>query len=294
MFFYRKVSSSKKIIFIDFLTTIYITMRIMKFYWLLATVPFFAVSCVSNGKYQASQQELKSVRGDSAQLANKVSTLESSVTQLKTQVTSLTGQVSDLSFKAGQYSTDAANKAAQLNSSKEQLIQLQALMDQQKKSIEDIRKKMSDALVGFNSKELTVAVKNGKVYVSLQESLLFPSGSATVNPKGAQALGKLAAVLNVNPDINVDIEGHTDSIPIRSSLYPDNWALSTARAVSIVRVLVKNYLVDPARLVASGHSQYDPVESNSTPEGRTQNRRTEIILSPNLNELYKLLGTSGS
>ena len=269
-------------------------MRIMNFYWLLTTVPFFAVSCVSNGKYQASQQALQSVRGDSAQLANKVGTLESSVTQLKTQVTSLTGQVSDLSFKAGQYSTDAANKAAQLNSSKEQLIQLQALMDQQKKSIEDIRKKMADALVGFNAKELTVTVKNGKVYVSLQESLLFPSGSATVNPKGAQALGKLASVLNVNPDINVDIEGHTDSIPIRSSLYPDNWALSTARAVSIVRVLVKNYQVDPVRLIASGHSQYDPVEPNSTPEGRTQNRRTDIILSPNLDELYKLLGTSGS
>jgi chemotaxis protein MotB len=153
---------------------------------------------------------------------------------------------------------------------------------------------MTDALVGFTSKELTVSIKNGKVYVSLQESLLFPSGSATVNPMGIQALGKLAAVLNVNTDINVDIEGHTDSIPIRSSMYPDNWALSTARAVSIVRVLIKNYQVDPTRLIASGQSQYDPVESNSTPEGRTQNRRTDIILSPKLDELYKLLGTPGT
>jgi chemotaxis protein MotB len=259
-----------------------------------AAVSLFLGSCVSNGKFQASQQALQSARNDSAQLANKVSTLESSVSQLKTQVGSLNSQVSDLAFKAGQYSTDAANKASQLNQSKEQVMQLQALMDQQKKAIEDIRKKMTEALVGFTSNELTVAIKNGKVYVSLQESLLFPSGSATVNPKGIQALGKLAAVLNVNPDITVDIDGHTDSIPIRSSLYPDNWALSTARAVSIVRVLTKNYQVDPTRLMASGQSQYDPVDTNSTPEGRAQNRRTDIILSPRLDELYKLLGTPGS
>ncbi len=254
----------------------------------------FLGSCVSSGKFKASQQALESVRNDSAQLANKVSTLQSSVATMQSQINGLNTQVSDLAFKAGKYSTESANKTSQLAAQQERLVQLQTLMDQQKKAIEDIRKKMTDALVGFTSNELTVAIKNGKVYVSLQESLLFPSGSATVNPKGVQALGKLAAVLNVNTDINVDIEGHTDSIPIRSSMYPDNWALSTARAVSIVRVLIKNYQVDPTRLIASGQSQYDPVESNSTPEGRTQNRRTDIILSPKLDELYKLLGTPTS
>jgi len=253
--------------------------------------------CVSNSKFAASQQALAAARADSAQLANKVSSLETSVGQMKAQITNLNNQVSELAFKAGQYSTDAANTASQLNKSKEQLaaqqaqlIQLQGLMNQQKKAIEDIRKKMADALVGFSSKELTVSIKNGKVYVSLQESLLFPSGSATVNPKGIQALGKLAAVLIVNPDIRVNIVGHTDSIPIRSPIYPDNWALSTARAVSIVRVLVSKYQVNPAILTASGQSQYDPVASNSTPAGRTLNRRTDIVLLPNLDELYQLLG----
>lgn len=274
-------------------------MKIQNIYifFILAAASWFTAGCVSNGKYAASQQALQSARNDSAQLANKVAALENSVSQMKTQIGDLNTQVSNLAFKAGQLSTDAADKASQLSQSKEQLaaeqarlIQLQALMDQQKKSIEDIRKKMSEALVGFTSKELTVSIKNGKVYVSLQENLLFPSGSASVNPNGIQALGKLAAVLNVNTDITVNIEGHTDSIPIRSNLYPDNWALSTARAVSIVRVLTKNYQVDPVRLTASGQSQYDPVESNSTPQGRAQNRRTDIILSPNLNELYKLLG----
>lgn len=119
--------------------------------------------------------------------------------------------------------------------------------------------------------------------------MLFPSGSAVVNPKGVQALAKLAQVLNVNPDISVNIEGHTDSIPIRGGKYEDNWALSAARATSIVRILVNDYQVDPVRVIASGHSSYDPLQPNATPEGRAANRRTEIILSPKLDELYRLL-----
>jgi chemotaxis protein MotB len=178
-----------------------------------------------------------------------------------------------------------------LAANQKRLEQLQALMDQQKRAIQEIRKKMADALVGFNSNELTVAIKNGKVYVSLQENLLFPSGSAVVNPKGKVALGKLAEVLNNNPEITVDIEGHTDSIPIRGK-YQDNWDLSTARATSIVRILTVDYKVDPVRIVASGHSQYDPVQTNSTADGRALNRRTEIILSPKLDELYRLIESS--
>ena len=127
------------------------------------------------------------------------------------------------------------------------------------------------------------------MYVSLSENLLFPSGSAEVNPKGVDALSKLAAVLNLDPSVAVNIEGHTDSIPIKGR-YKDNWDLSTARSNAIVRILVNNYKVDPLRVIASGHSFYDPLDSNSTPEGRAKNRRTEIILSPKLDEMYKLLG----
>jgi chemotaxis protein MotB len=151
-----------------------------------------------------------------------------------------------------------------------------------------LKNKMLEALKGFNSNDLSVIQKNGKVYVSLSENLLFPSGSAVVNPKGVDALSKLAAVLNLNADVAVNIEGHTDSIPIRGR-YQDNWDLSTARADAIVRILVNTYRVDPKRVIASGHSYYDPVETNSTPEGRSRNRRTEIILSPKLDEMYKLL-----
>ena len=168
------------------------------------------------------------------------------------------------------------------------LQQLQSLLQQQKEKSDELKNKMAEALKGFNSNELSVYQKDGKVYVSLSENLLFPSGSAVVNPKGVDALAKLAAVLNLNPDVSVNIEGHTDSIPIHGK-YQDNWDLSTARANSIVRILVNNYKVSPQKVTATGHSYYDPIASNSTAEGRAKNRRTEIILTPNLEEMYNLL-----
>src|SRR5437868_1477000 len=106
----------------------------------------------------------------------------------------------------------------------------------------------------------------------MQESLLFPSASAEVNPRGKEALSKVASVLNTSKDINIDIEGHTDSLPIHTAKYTDNWALSTARSTSIAHVLIDEYKVQPAKLTASGRSQYDPVASNSTPDGRAKNR----------------------
>lgn len=265
----------------------------------LLFIPLLAVvllcSCVATRKYKDSQAALQSARSDSARLANQVNELQNNINQLNSQISTLTGKNTDLQNQLKAVANEAANKGNLLQQSQGQLAdqqkklqQLQAILDQQKQKSEALRKKMADALGGFSSNELTVTQKNGRVYVSLQENLLFPSGSAVVNPKGKQALSQLAQVLNVNPDISVNIEGHTDSIPIRGR-YEDNWALSVARATSIVRVLVNDYKVDPARVVASGHSSYDPVDTNSTPEGRAKNRRTEIILSPKLDELYQLL-----
>lgn len=287
---------------------------------LLALAAGFALftGCVPTSKFNASQQALSSARYDSAQLAAKVKDLQSKLSQAnqlaadrqqqidslnqqladtRNQIATLNKKLGDLRDRNKDLTTESANRLQLLSKSKQDLItqqakleHLQALMDKQKKAIEQIRKKMTDALVGFKSNELSVSIKNGKVYVSLSENLLFPSGSAVVNPKGKEALGKLAAVLNANTDITVDIEGHTDSIPIHGR-YQDNWDLSLARSASIVRILTNDYQVDPTRVIASGHSQYDPVQSNSTSEGRALNRRTDIILSPKLDELYRLLQT---
>jgi chemotaxis protein MotB len=127
------------------------------------------------------------------------------------------------------------------------------------------------------------------VYVSLAEKLLFKSGSVVVDPKGKEALKSLALVINNAKDITVMIEGHTDNVPIMTKVFKDNWDLSTARATSIVRILTVDNGFDTNRITASGRSQFHPIKENETAEGRAGNRRTEVILSPDLKEIYKLL-----
>lgn len=275
----------------------------MKKYLVILAGTFLFSSCVAKRYLEQSQRETASLRSDSTDLANRNSSLHQNVSSLNDQIASLQKNIDDLNAKIsalsnqnsqlGQQTTEQQNKLSQsqqdLQQQKQKLEQLQSLLNQQKQASEELKNKMSEALKGFNSNELSVYNKDGKVYVSLSEQLLFPSGSAVVNPKGVDALSKLAAVLNLNNDVAVNIEGHTDSIPIRGR-YQDNWDLSTARANAIVRILVNNYKVDPTRVISSGHSYYEPVATNSTSEGRAKNRRTDIILSPKLEEMYKLLG----
>lgn len=229
-------------------------------------------------------------------LKSNIANLNSRVAALQDSIKTLEGNVKDLTDRLDEMGNENKSTKKQLSSSKEQLAdqrkrleQLQAMLDQQQKAAEALRRKIADALQGFNSSELTVKMKNGKVYISMQESLLFPSASAVVNPRGKEALSKVAEVLNTSKDININIEGHTDSLPIHTKLYPDNWSLSTARSTSIAHVLIDEYHVNPAKLVASGRSEYDPIATNSTPEGRAQNRRSEIILEPKLDELMQLM-----
>ncbi|HEU0227171.1 MAG TPA: OmpA family protein [Arachidicoccus soli] len=252
-------------------------------------------SCVAKRKLVDAQLQARQLQGDSAMLANRVSNLQNQLSDLNNKNSDLKNDIDNLNGQVASLSHNNSNKQGQLEMSQKALQEQQAklqhlqdLLDAQKKKSDELRQKMADALAGFNSNELTVTQKNGKVYVSMQESLLFPSGSAVVSKKGVDALAKLAAVLNTNPDIQIDVEGHTDSIPIRGK-FQDNWALSTARANSIVRILIDRYRVSPLNLIASGHSQYDPVDTNATADGRAKNRRTDIILSPKLDELYKLL-----
>ncbi|GAA4300558.1 OmpA family protein [Compostibacter hankyongensis] len=261
----------------------------MKYYLgILGLAAVLLSSCVANRKYVDAKIRLSELRGDSIRLAR-------SLADCMDKAQSLQADLGDLQGKMNLSQSELAKQRNQLSSSQKmiadqesQLKALQSVLRQQKEVTDRLRKTIADALMKFKSDELTVSMKNGKVYVSMQEKLLFKSGSATVDPKGKEALATVAQVLNANPNINVDIEGHTDSIPIRGR-FEDNWALSLARAASIVRILTNDYQVDPVRVIASGHSQFDPVETNSTPEGRARNRRTEIILAPNLDELYQLI-----
>lgn len=240
---------------------------------------------MSKRKLVDAQLQYRTLQSDSALMASKIADQQASINKLQSDVNVLNQQNAQLSNAA----SDTVNSLQQnLHAQQKRLQDLQTLLDQQRKKTDDLKNKMINALVGYNDSDLTITQKNGKVYVSLSEKFLFPSGSAVVNPTGKEALSKLANVLIANPDIAVNIEGHTDSIPIRGK-FEDNWALSTARATSVVRILVNDYKVDPTRVIASGHAWFDAVDTNATPEGRARNRRTEIILSPKLDEIYKLL-----
>jgi len=256
------------------------------------TAAVFAVtllgSCVSNKKFKQSQSDLSNARNRINELTDDLSNTKSRLQLMEDANASAADQLDqkDKTISENQKELDA--KAQALAEQQARLKQLQSMIDRQSAQTEALRKKMSDALVNFSSDQLSVFTKNGKVYVSLSEKLLFPSGSAVVNSEGKAALEKVAQALNDNRDINVNIEGHTDSIPIKVR-FEDNWALSVARSTAIVRLLTATYNVDPVRITASGRSQYEPIADNATAEGRARNRRTEIILAPRLDELMQLI-----
>ncbi len=173
------------------------------------------------------------------------------------------------------------------------LTELESILNRQDSMVNALRKRVSDALLGFEGKGLSIDIRKGKVYVSLEERLLFESGKYDVDPDGIRALKELAKVLERNPDINIMVEGHTDDVPlIPSGDLQDNWDLSVMRATSIVKILLQQGNIDPARLTAAGRSEYMPVDPAKTPEARRKNRRTEIILTPKLDELFEIIETN--
>jgi chemotaxis protein MotB len=169
--------------------------------------------------------------------------------------------------------------------------ELEALISAKDEKLEAIKKKLKEALLGFENNGLTIEQKNGKVYVSLDESLLFASGSYNVGSKGTDVLKKLAKVLEGSSDIDVVVEGHTDNVPLKGKGdIEDNWDLSAKRATAVVKIMTKNSNVNPKRLTAAGRGEYMPLDLSNTVEGRKKNRRIEVILTPKLDELFELLG----
>lgn len=185
-----------------------------------------------------------------------------------------------------------AQKISELQDREKTIAELQKMIDQQKKKVKDLLNSVKDALLGFSSDELTVREQDGKVYVAMSDKLLFESGKAIVNQQGKEALGKLAQVLNKQTDIDVYIEGHTDNVPIKTAVFQDNWDLSVIRATSVVRILTQTYGVNPLQIQPCGRGEYKPVDVNTSSEGRARNRRTEIIMAPRLDKLFKMLEES--
>jgi chemotaxis protein MotB len=254
-----------------------------------------------------ASKRLKAVVSERDSLCSTLASEQSTNAELREDVAKLQTEQKDLQNKYAKLSdekmADAAQFDAALRQKADELNQKEKLLAEREKSLRELQsviarqdsitKRLNDilrnALLGFNSDELSVEIRNGKVYVSMSDKLLFKSGSAAVEAKGKEAIKVLGEVLVKNPDIDILIEGHTDNVPIKTANYKDNWDLSVARATSIVRILTDDHKVVPTRLTASGKGEFLPRESNDTAEGRARNRRTEIILSPKLDEIMELL-----
>lgn len=247
-------------------------------------------SCGPSKKLVESRAKVDKLQNDSARTHNQldncndlVKTLNDDKAFLQAKNAAIQNDLKVLNSDNNQSKMTIAEQAKRLQN-------LSDLIQSQKDVMSKLKNSVAAALLNYKTDELSVYTKDGKVYVSLQEKLLFKSGSDVVDPKGMEALKSLAQVLNSTKDISVMIEGHTDNVPIKTKAFKDNWDLSTARATSILRLLTKDNGFDPKLITASGRGEFYPVKPNDTAEGRSANRRTEIILSPDLNELYKILG----
>ncbi len=262
---------------------------------------------------KALEANLESLKNDYAALKNKKLILENEFSSLQTKHKNLEESYDALSTQSSKKLAEQAQKnqellaeleakelklaaensrleklQKELKQRSEQIDELESLINAKEAQMQQLKNAISNALHNFEGKGLTVVHKNGKIYVSMENKLLFNSGSWAVGVEGKKAVEQLANVLAENKEINVLIEGHTDDVPYTGSTLIDNWDLSVKRATAIVRIL-ENKGVNPTQITAAGRSKFVPVDTNKTAEGKAKNRRIEIILAPNLDQISKLL-----
>jgi chemotaxis protein MotB len=240
------------------------------------------------------KSEREKVQADYAALTKKMVVLQDSYTALeKNSNESLKANMAknrELLEQLGAKEKALALEQEQLNKNNQRLKELEDLIAAKEASMRKLKETLSNALNGFEGKGLTVEQKNGKVYVSMENKLLFKSGSWAVGTEGKKAVVEVGKVLGDNPDISVLIEGHTDDDPFGGSgPIADNWDLSTKRATAIVAILSENKAVNKQNLTAAGRGEFSPLASNATAEGKAKNRRIEIILTPRLDEIAEML-----
>lgn len=248
-----------------------------------------------NARWRAyySRDSLAALLDDSraqyAALDQRCSMLMNDTALLKKSIRNYQTMLANNQTENKKLNSSLAEKIKELQEREQTIAQLQGMIEAQQQKVKDLLASVKDALLGFSSEDLTVTEKDGKVYVSLSDKLLFESGKAIVNQQGKVALGKLAEVLNKQTEIDVYIEGHTDNVPIHTAVFQDNWDLSVIRATSVVRILTETYSVNPLQIQPCGRGEFKPVDTNESAEGRAHNRRTEIIMAPRLDKLLQLL-----
>ena len=274
-----------------------------KILWLSVSTLLLCTSCVSKKKYllaengrleaiehgKALKKMLVESQDENDALNNRIDALLKDTAALGRDIRNYQTMLNTNLGEQDKLNALLSQKMSELDERERIINELQDMMNAQSEKVQQLLNSVKDALLGFDSEELTVSEKNGKVYVAMSDKLLFQSGSAKVDKRGKEALAKLAEVLNKQIDIDVFIEGHTDSKPIHTATFKDNWDLSVIRATSVVRILTKDYGVKPLQIQPCGRGEFMPIADNENAEGRSKNRRTEIIMAPKLDKLMEML-----
>lgn len=282
----------------------------LKHFLLLAIAPAFLFSCVSSKKFKAAQAQLDSLNQAQTKLQGDLKLCEDNKSELERQKTSYEAQLADLNK---QLALAKENNTAALKQLEDLSVISAAQAQSIKKSLDNIGAKdayiqdlqtamarkdslnmalvmnLKGALGNLDDQDINVKVDKGVVFIDISDKLLFRSGSYDITEKAKTVLGKVATVLKAQPDIEFMVEGHTDDVPFSKGLLLDNWDLSVKRATAVVRVLQKQYGIPPAKMAAAGRSEYIPVADNNTAEGRAANRRTRIVILPQLDQFFQLL-----
>ncbi|MFN8322670.1 MAG: OmpA family protein [Chitinophagales bacterium] len=249
----------------------------------------------SNASLEEKNKKLNSLKNESDAICERVRQ------QLDALTNSTAAEKDKLLKQLAEKERDLMAKAAELdkigrelNERDAKVRELESLIARKDSAVQALKNKMLEALKGFNAGDLSVYEKDGKIYVALSDKLLFTTGSYTVEPRGKEALKKIAEVLNKQTDISIMVEGHTDNKPYVNTASPinSNWDLSVMRASSVTKIFTDENKVDAKRVTPAGRGQYFPVETNDTPEGRSKNRRIEIVLTPDMKGIFDILNSA--
>ena len=236
------------------------------------------------------EDQLGSLENDTAKLHRDIAGLRRDIATLQGNYNTLNDKYGALNTNYNSSTSKVSQLSADLQKREQRLKEVEDILKKRDEATNALKEKLQKALLGFQQNGLSVDIKNGKVYVSLTDKLLFPSASIVIDDRGKAALKQLATVMQKEPDINMAVEGHTDSKKINNlGQIKDNWDLSVLRATSVTRYLTEVEKIDPKRLTATGKGEYQPVDVANTPEALSKNRRIEIVLSPKLDELYNLI-----
>jgi chemotaxis protein MotB len=277
---------------------------------LMGILPVMLFSCVStkkfkglqskydslNNAYSALQNDLKNCNGKTASLTRdksdcdaRVAALQKQIDFLKANNTQALKQLEDMSVISSSQAESIRKSLDNLGAKDAYIQSLQSALAHKDSLNMALVQNLKGAIGNLNDQDINIKVDKGVVYVDISDKLLFATGKYNVTPRAQEVLGKVAQVLKAQPDIEFMVEGHTDNVPFRRGDLLDNWDLSVKRATAVIRILQNKYGLQPAHMAAAGRGEYVPVASNDTPDGRALNRRTRIVILPQLDQFFKLL-----